>query len=150
MKRIILAISLLTLTGCSKNAPGHNTSAIRTDTEPIIKRLPALGGKVAAVYWESINVSKDSVLSPPGKSLYQLLGYAVLTEEAAQEIRRSYQWMSVATSWKPTFAVEAIGPVEGNWLTSGKFTDEAKTPLVGGTIYLLSNRDVLFFDLQVE
>src|SRR5438445_1047158 len=98
--------------GCgnrSGNPTAHQADRIimRTDPVPILRRLPNLGG-IQRVCWYAVQVTSDSLVSPPGNVGYRIKGFAQLETTKAQEFSRDYQWEKMPVDWKPSLSVTNI------------------------------------------
>src|SRR5690606_33528220 len=91
----LITILAVFLAGCNRGSTNPNPQAaqekLRTDLAPIQKRLPKLG-HLQSAWWNSTPISLDSPLSPPGKSVYKVVGFALLEKRKADELSQRFQW----------------------------------------------------------
>jgi hypothetical protein len=153
MNLICLCGALVLLAGCGQSLnqpqPAASMGAVRTDTGPIAKRLPNLGG-LQSVWWTSTKVTKDSFLSPPGNPAYRVVGFAQLEEGKADEISQLFQWQRTSLDWKPSLTVTNLNLESAEWSQSPAFTIDCKPQQIPGQLFFERQKGIVYFDLEIE
>ena len=137
----------LLLAGCNRENAAQNP--IRTDVQPIEKRLPKLG-KLESIWWTSSKVTKDSFPSPPEKPAYRIQGFLQLTMEKANEFSEQFQWQKAPANWKPSLTVPNLDIGSGEWSQSDAFNKDCKPQQIPGDLYFERKKGIVYFDLEIE
>ena len=140
---------VLLLQGCGQKGT-QSPQILRTDPEPISRRLPELGS-LHSVLWSSELISKDSFLSPPViEPTYRVRGFAYLPKERAVEIFTQFEWQNVSNGWKPSLSTTNKLFEPAQWWRSDGFTRKMKPDQFPGDLFLNTNEAVVFFDIEVK
>jgi hypothetical protein len=148
MKVTLLGIAVLSLVvGCGQQPTSPTT--MRTDAGPITRRLPKLGS-LQSVWWQSVEITIHSFLSPPTHPAYRVRGLAKLEKAKAEEFSRNYEWQKMPASWTPDIAVTNAGLGLTDWNRSASFTKDCKPPMLPGELFFERSSGVVYFDMEVE
>jgi hypothetical protein len=148
MKVAMLGIAVLSLVAGCGQQPATPTT-VRTDAGPITRRLPKLGS-LQSVWWQSVDITINSFLSPPPHPAYRVRGLAQLEKAKAEEFSRNYEWQKMPASWTPDITVKNAGVSSTDWNRSSSFTNDCLPPLLPGELFFERSSGVVYFDIEVE
>lgn len=123
------------LSEASRNPP---TEAVRSDLAPLLRRFPALGQPVRAV-WQSGTTGDDRV---PGPTTYWIDAVVTLSPDTAARLRQTH---SLTSSAEPaaTPGVAAAIPAGVSWLTGRDLAVELSGDGWGCRAFLAADGDTL-------
>ena len=148
---LIIALFALGCVGCGEQKKAHpiENEKLRTDIEPISRRLTKLG-KLQAVWWKSTPLASNSFLSPPGNSAFRIYGFCQLEFERAKVVSEKFSWQPVALDWKPQLTLTNLNSALDTWNRSEKFTLEMKPFKIPGELFFERQKGLVYFDLEIE
>jgi hypothetical protein len=153
MKLIFFWVVLTVLAGCGQSSNQSNRTAakeaVRTDVEPIEKRLFKLG-PLQSVWWTSTRITTDSIIGPPSHPAYKVLGFAQLEKGKSDELSQDFQWERMPHGWKPGLTVTNLNFDSAEWSQSAEFTKGYKPQLIPGKLFFEHQKGVVYFDLEIE
>lgn len=123
---------------------------MRTDAAPIARRLPKLG-PLQSVWWQSVEITKNSFPSPPALDrTYRVWGLAQLAKTKAQEFSHNFEWQKMPMGWLPDIIVTNASVGLPDWCQSSAFTKDCKPDQLPGRLFFERSSGVVYFDIQVE
>lgn len=155
MKATALGIAVLALAvSCtqqpsSTSPPAPKQATLRTDTAPIASRLPKLV-PLRSVWWQSVEITRNSIPSPPVHPAYRLWGLAELEGAKAKELSQNYEWQKMPAGWTPDITALNADLRLSDWNRSAAFTKDFKPQELPGDLFFERSRGVVYFDIEVE
>lgn len=117
--------------------------AVRTDSEPITKRFPALGTP-EELHWLGAAAGQDGG-GVPGPTDVQIQGLIVLSPEVVTAATKDGTW-TTATPTVPE-SLRTYLPTDPRWQTNDEFTTEVSTSRYSGDVYLDPASRTLYLDV---
>jgi hypothetical protein len=123
---------------------------VRTNSEPILSRLPKLRDSALRAWWISSQTSIESVLSPPVNPVYRLQGFVEIKKEKAEEFALRFKWDQAPASWSPENIAGDMDFQSTDWSSSASFDSEIKPTNLPGRLFFSKAKNAIYFDLETE
>lgn len=78
--------------------------------QPLIKRFPKFG-QFDKCYWKAHTIGRTDF----GPTSYWMKGFAVLSQDSFERLKKEYKWEEIDKSWQPDLGTDILNLSNFNW-----------------------------------